>query len=288
MTIRSKKQWAKIDNENATKQKTAQAKCEDTWTSSFKNWRQRWGELGKALPLALLAVPKSSKSEQNQWAYENSYQGEINLEKPNCMSPTTQCKGSRQLRGCREPAGLAGQGRTPASDSPGLSHGTQDSKAPNLGLLQDLCWAIVLGTRPPCCWTNRDAWTRLFAERELLPHCQTGHFGSSPVSQTLAERSQTHMHLSENWLVLANGHFSHEKTKKKKGPINFQPKFSFVLFYFLLTSAAENRNVRKDVIVCDVAIYCLQTMTTIELHFLMSWKHNGRNFIMFLAQNIKY
>lgn len=30
MTIRIKKQWAKIDNENATKQKTEQAKCEET------------------------------------------------------------------------------------------------------------------------------------------------------------------------------------------------------------------------------------------------------------------
>lgn len=237
MTIRIKKQWAKIDNENATNQKTEQAKCEETWTSSFKNQRQRWGELGKALPLAILAIPRSSKSEQTQWACENSYweesPREINLEKSNCISLTMQCNGSRQLQGA------IWAGWTPMSGNPGLSHSTQDLKAPNFGLLQDLCWAIILGTRPPGCWLNQDASTGLFAERELLPLCQTRHFGTSPVSQTLAERSQTLMQLYENWFVLANGHFMMKNKQTKK--VQLISSQSFNLSYFIFFWSVQQK-----------------------------------------------
>lgn len=58
-------QWGKADNENTAKQKADQAECEEMWTSSFKNQRQRWCKPGKSYSLHSGSL-KNSVQNQNK------------------------------------------------------------------------------------------------------------------------------------------------------------------------------------------------------------------------------
>lgn len=186
-------QWEKADNENTTKQKTDQAKCEKTWICSFKNQRQRWCKLGKALPLAILVVQKSFVQNQNKTNKHMRIpiRRKI-LEKLIWINQTvlawwSSAMGSSRLPSCRKKSGLAGERWISKSDNPGLSQDTQDLEAWNFRLLRGLCYR----------YSSADEASRL--PGELLPCCQTGNIGTSAVSQNLADRNQTPMHLYETW-----------------------------------------------------------------------------------------
>lgn len=95
--------------------------------------------------------------------------------------------GSSRLPSCRKQSALAGEGWTLKSDNLGLSQDTQDLEARNFRLLWGLCYR----------YSSADEASRL--PGELLPRCRTGHIGTSAVSQNLADRNQTPMHLYGTW-----------------------------------------------------------------------------------------
>lgn len=107
-----------------------------------------------------------------------------NLDKTNCISLMIQGNGERSAARLQE-AMWAGRGGM----DPEVWQPWTESRHPGFGHLkfqapQDLCFSCPLETRPPGCQVSRDAWIGLFAGRELLPRCQTGHVGTSSVSQT--------------------------------------------------------------------------------------------------------
>lgn len=264
-------QWGKADNENTAKQKADQAECEEMWTSSFKNQRQRWCKPGKSSSLHSGSL-KNSVQNQNKTnkRLTISVRRKI-LEKFIWKNQKTVVVSCPRAAGNSQAVG-SNLGWQRRDRSRNLIEGTQVLETKNFRLLQDVCCRNPSGDKASRLMAEQGFLHRVFCGWEaapMLPNWAHQHLRN----QLKPGRNKPNPPVS-TWNLV---HFGEETFSDRKiaSNLNLHLIFFILLYSDQGSAAAEEGNVSQDVVIWDAAPHCLQTIKITELHFLMSWECNG-------------